>query len=51
MMAFSIRHLDDFNEITSHMLEVIQAHLHSDSTVSGLIIHYHSMAVGCCWLY
>ncbi|XP_017336314.1 replication protein A 32 kDa subunit isoform X1 [Ictalurus punctatus] len=32
MVAFNIRCLDDFNEITSHMLEVIQAHLHSDSS-------------------
>ncbi|MCJ8749667.1 hypothetical protein PDJAM_G00178990 [Pangasius djambal] len=32
MVAFNIRHLDDFNEITSHMLEVIQAHLQSDSS-------------------
>ncbi|XP_026798159.3 replication protein A 32 kDa subunit-A isoform X1 [Pangasianodon hypophthalmus] len=32
MVAFNIRRLDNFNEITSHMLEVIHAHLQSDSS-------------------
>ncbi|KAF5909144.1 Nuclear inhibitor of protein phosphatase 1, partial [Clarias magur] len=35
IVAFNIRRLDDFNEITSHMLEVIQAHLHSASSSSS----------------
>ena len=26
-MAFSVRPLEDMNEITSHMLEVVQAHM------------------------
>lgn len=27
LVAFSVRPLEDMNEITSHMLEVVQAHL------------------------
>ncbi|XP_060760760.1 replication protein A 32 kDa subunit-like [Neoarius graeffei] len=30
VVAFKIHQLDNYNEITSHMLEVIQAHLHND---------------------
>ncbi|XP_027020757.2 replication protein A 32 kDa subunit-like isoform X2 [Tachysurus fulvidraco] len=37
MVAFNIRCLDDFNEITSHMLEVIQAHLDSESSSNSMI--------------
>ncbi|KAK1785465.1 hypothetical protein P4O66_018831 [Electrophorus voltai] len=35
MVAFSIRRIGDLNEITSHMLEVIQAHLLSDGSSCG----------------
>ncbi|XP_076865866.1 replication protein A 32 kDa subunit-like isoform X2 [Brachyhypopomus gauderio] len=34
MVAFSIRRIGDFNEITSHMLEVVQAHLLSNRSSS-----------------
>uniref|UniRef100_A0A8B9LHN5 Replication protein A C-terminal domain-containing protein n=1 Tax=Astyanax mexicanus TaxID=7994 RepID=A0A8B9LHN5_ASTMX len=32
LVAFSIRRLEDLNEITSHMLEVVQAHLLNNSS-------------------
>ncbi|KAL7826984.1 hypothetical protein AOLI_G00321930 [Acnodon oligacanthus] len=31
MVAFSVRRVEDYNEITSHMMEVVQAHLLNDS--------------------
>ncbi|XP_060720858.1 replication protein A 32 kDa subunit-like isoform X2 [Tachysurus vachellii] len=42
MVAFNIRCLDDFNEITSHMLEVIRAHLDSESSSNSLINTSHA---------
>ncbi|KAK3525411.1 hypothetical protein QTP86_031513 [Hemibagrus guttatus] len=42
MVAFNIRRLDDFNEITSHMLEVIQAHLDSASSSCTMINTSHA---------
>ncbi|KAI5607719.1 replication protein A 32 kDa subunit [Silurus asotus] len=33
LVAFNIRPVDDMNEITSHMLEVVQAHMQSDSSL------------------
>ncbi|XP_058260586.1 replication protein A 32 kDa subunit-A-like [Hemibagrus wyckioides] len=42
MVAFNIRRLDDLNEITSHMLEVIQAHLDSDSSSCSMMKTSHA---------
>uniref|UniRef100_A0A4W4FWU2 Replication protein A C-terminal domain-containing protein n=1 Tax=Electrophorus electricus TaxID=8005 RepID=A0A4W4FWU2_ELEEL len=39
MVAFSIRRIGDLNEITSHMLEVIQAHLLSDGSSCGRVFN------------
>lgn len=56
VIAFNIRRLDDANEITSHMLEVIQAHLHSDKSSCSMVrlaLRYIIRVVGfiviSCW--
>lgn len=42
MVAFSVRRVKDLNEITSHMLEVVQAHLLSDRSSCTVV------SVNCC---
>ncbi|KAI5087163.1 replication protein A 32 kDa subunit [Silurus meridionalis] len=38
LVAFNVRPLHDMNEITSHMLEVVQAHMQSDSSLCNRAI-------------
>ncbi|TSK28178.1 Replication protein A 32 kDa subunit [Bagarius yarrelli] len=42
MVAFNIRRLTDFNEITSHMLEVVYAHPHSERSPYSMITSHAS---------
>lgn len=49
VVAFSVRPLDDMNEITSHMLEVVQAHMalskpHSTTSAGGMNTSMSSMS-------